>query len=89
MLKFDIEHYVTDAEIIVDPKLPNQMITRFQLVDQLPSGPQRNGKYVHLTLTSAQATRLLGTLQAWHQRTGLPNPLIPEGIVVPPAKDRN
>lgn len=88
-MKADVEYYATDAEIIVNKSQLGQLITRFQIVDQLPSGPQRSGKFLHLILTSAQATRLLGALQAWHKHMGLPDPAIPEAIDVPPAKDRN
>lgn len=88
-MKADVEIYATNSEIIVSKNQANQLIARFQIVEQLPSGPQRSGKFLHLSLTSAQATRLLGMLQAWHARMGLPDPVTPEMIDVPRAKDRS
>jgi hypothetical protein len=89
-MKADIELYLTDPDVIIDKKQPSQLIIRAQLVEQRPSGPQRSGKYAHMTMTLEQAMRLLLTLQGVHAALKLPPLAVPPTMIdVPPAKDRN
>lgn len=88
-MKADFNFDVTEPEIALSANLP-ALLLRFQTVDQPPSGPQRSGKYIHLSMTLDQAMYLLARLQAVQRHTSAPVPSIQEiPIAVPLASKRN
>jgi hypothetical protein len=88
-MKADLEIYALDPNVIVMSDQQSQLIIRCEMVDQLPAGPKRNGKYVHLTMTMGQAMRLLSMLQGVQHQYGLASEPPATIIPVPPTKDRN
>ena len=87
-MKADSEFFVTDFALLARPD-GNGFVVRGETVDQLPSGPQRSGKYIHLTMTPKQAASLLAHLQAAQKQFGFPIAPPSDKTAVPPAKDRN
>jgi hypothetical protein len=84
----DLSGYQPD--IIGNPKNPNQLIIRCEMVDHSGGSSKRTGKYIHLGMTVADSMRLLALLSAAQQQLGLPAPSADvKYTVVPPAKDRN
>jgi hypothetical protein len=78
----------TDVELVVNKQL-TAFIIRAETIDQPPTGPQRSGKHIHLTITTKQALRLLSMLEAARQKLGLHREPPASALTVPPAKDRN
>jgi hypothetical protein len=62
---------------------------QWESVEQTPSGPRRTEKYIHLSMTAADAMRLLGLLEGARQTHGLPVQANVTQLDVPPLKDRN
>ena len=84
----DLSGYQPD--IIGNPKNPNQLIIRCEMVDHSGGIPKRTGKYIHLGMTAADSMRLLALLSAVQKQLGLPDhPGETKYIVVPSKKDRN
>jgi hypothetical protein len=87
-MKADFNHDVTDIELMSDAR-GAVFVIRSQVIDQLPSGPRRSGKYIHLTMTARQAMRLLALLHGAQTKLNLPIPADVRLTTVPPAKDRH
>jgi hypothetical protein len=84
----DLSGYRPD--IIGNPKNPNQLIIRCEMVDHSGGSSKLTGKYIHLGMTAADSMRLLALLSAAQKQLGLPaHSEEATYIVVPPAKDRN
>jgi len=84
----DYYFHVADPEVLGQPGSPN-MVLRFQTVERQPEGSRRDGKYIHLELTTGFAMHLLAALKAAQQHLKLVEAPPPTTIAVPPAKDRN
>jgi hypothetical protein len=84
----DLSGYRPD--IIGNPKNPNQLIIRCEMVDHSEGESKLTGKYIHLGMTVADSMRLLALLSAAQKQLGLP-PHSGDATytVVPPSKDRN
>jgi hypothetical protein len=50
---------------------PRQVIVRARLLEQTPEGPQKSDKYIHLTLTTAEAMQLMNLLQDAQSKNSL------------------
>lgn len=87
-MKPDHYFYVCDPELIGAIGDPNPTL-RFQTTEEREGRYRRSGKYIHLEMTSAFAMQLLGHLRAYQQAMGLPEPLPPTRIDIPPTKDQH
>ena len=88
----DVEHDLRGQhpDIIRNPKNPNQLFIRCEMVDHSGGAPKPTGKYIHLGMTVADSMRLLALLSAVQKQLGLPaHSGKATYTVVPPAKDRN
>lgn len=88
---FKVDHDLSgiSPDIIIDPRKPNQMILRSELVGHHPT-TRRTGRFVHLGMTAADAMRLLALLKDVQKQQGWADPVDPvQSTAVPPAKDRN
>lgn len=89
--QFKLDHDLAgcDPHVLMTPGGSHVEI-RAQLVDHSGPQPQRTGRFVHLSVSTADAMRLLALLKDVQKQRALPDFDQPtEMILTPPAKDRN
>jgi len=75
---------------LVVQKDGSQIVIRCEEVEQTRNGPRKSGRYIHLGMTTADATQLLALLKDAEQRQALVGGHHRVMIVdVPPEKDRH